>query len=75
MSNVMEKVQGSIEKNVVPVVNKLTSSYWFGIVANAVLYIVPFTMVSAIPSLFNVVRNLCPLYLTCQRLIPTRLVS
>lgn len=60
MSNVMEKVQGSIEKNVVPVVNKLTSSYWFGIVANAVLYIVPFTMVSAIPSLFNVVRNFVP---------------
>lgn len=60
MSNVMTRVQGGIEKHVVPVINKLTANYWFGIVANAVLYIVPFTMVSAIPSLFNVVRNFIP---------------
>jgi PTS system cellobiose-specific IIC component len=60
MSNVMTRVQGGIEKHVVPVINKLTANYWFGIVANAVLYIVPFTMVSAIPSLFNVVRTFIP---------------
>lgn len=44
----MEKIQAWIEKHLVPVINKITSNFWFGIVADAILYIVPFSMVSAI---------------------------
>ena len=60
MAHVMTKIQGGIEKNLVPVVKGLTANYWFSIVANAVLYIVPFSMVSAIPSLVSVIRNFVP---------------
>ena len=38
----MEKIQAWIEKHLVPVINKITSIFWFGIVADAVLFIVPF---------------------------------
>ena len=37
----MEKIQAWIEKHLVPVINKITSNFWFGIVADAVLFIVP----------------------------------
>ena len=40
--------------------NKLTSTYWFGVISDAVLYIVPFSMVSAIPSLWNIIRRFVP---------------
>ena len=32
----MEKIQAWIEKHLVPVINKITSNFWFGIVADAV---------------------------------------
>ena len=47
----MEKIQAWIEKHLVPVINKITSNFWFGIVADAVLFIVPFSMVCALSSL------------------------
>lgn len=53
----MDSMQAWIEKNLVPVVNKVTSAYWFSIVADAVLYIVPFSMISAIPSIWSVFRR------------------
>lgn len=56
----MEKIQAWIEKHLVPVVNKITSNFWFGIVADAVLFIVPFSMVSAIPSLWAILRRFVP---------------
>lgn len=56
----MEAVQAWIEKYMVPVMNKITSTYWFGIISDAVLYVVPFCMVSAIPSLWSVLRNFIP---------------
>ena len=56
----MEKIQAWIEKHLVPVVNKITSNFWFGIVADAILYIVPFSMVSAIPSLWAILRRFVP---------------
>lgn len=56
----MEAVQAWITEHVVPVMNKLTSTYWFGVISDAVLYIVPFSMVSAIPSLWNIIRRFCP---------------
>ncbi len=40
--------------------NKITTNYWFEIISNAVLYIVPFTMVAAIPSLWSIVRTFAP---------------
>ena len=43
----MKKIQEWIEKYLVPVINKVTSNYWFSLVADAILYIVPFSMVSA----------------------------
>ena len=57
MQHIMEAVQAWIEKHIVPVVNKLQATYWFGVISDAVLYIVPFSMVSAIPSLWNIVRR------------------
>ncbi len=57
MKHFMEVIQSWIEKHLVPVVNKITSTYWFGIIADAVLYIVPFSMVSAIPSLWTILRK------------------
>ena len=33
----MKTIQEWINKKLVPVVNKITSLYWFGIIANAVL--------------------------------------
>lgn len=55
--SLMDRMQGWIEKHLVPVVNKITSAYWFSIVADAVLYIVPFSMISAIPSIWSVFRR------------------
>lgn len=56
----MHKIQEWIQKHVVPVINKITSAYWFGIIADAVLYIVPFSMVSTIPSLWGILRKFFP---------------
>ena len=56
----MKKIQEWIEKHLVPVVNKITQNFWFGIVADAILYIVPFSMVSAIPSLWSILRRFIP---------------
>lgn len=56
----MKKIQEWIELKIVPVVNKLTSLYWFSIVANAVLFIVPFSMANAISALWGVVRKFIP---------------
>lgn len=56
----MKKIQVWIEKYLVPVMTKITSNYWFSIVADAILYIVPFSMVSAIPSLWSIARNFVP---------------
>ena len=60
MKRIMEAVQAWIEKYMVPVMNKITSTYWFGIISDAVLYVVPFCMVSAIPSLWSVLRIFIP---------------
>lgn len=60
MKRIMDAVQAWIEKHVVPVMNWITARYWFGIVSDAVLYVVPFCMVSAIPSLWTVLRNFVP---------------
>ncbi len=56
----MKKIQEWIEKHLVPVMNKITQNFWFGIVADAILYIVPFSMVSAIPSLWSILRRFVP---------------
>lgn len=56
----MNKIQAWIEKNLVPVVNKITKNFWFSIVADAILYIVPFSMVSTIPSLWAILRQFVP---------------
>ena len=47
----INKAQAIIEEKLVPVVNKITNLYWFSIIANAVFYIVPFSMASAIAAL------------------------
>ena len=56
----MKKIQEWIEKHLVPVMNRITQNFWFGIVADAILYIVPFSMVSAIPSLWSILRRFVP---------------
>lgn len=56
----MNKAQILIENKLVPIVNKITSLYWFSIIANAVLFIVPFSMASAIAALWGVVRKFIP---------------
>ena len=56
----MKKIQEWIEKHLVPVMNRITQNFWFGIVADASLYIVPFSMVSAIPSLWSILRRFVP---------------
>ncbi|MCF0110940.1 MAG: PTS sugar transporter subunit IIC [Erysipelotrichaceae bacterium] len=56
----MNKIQAWIEKYLVPITQKLTENYWFSIVADAVLYIVPFSMVSAIPNLWNILLKFFP---------------
>jgi PTS system cellobiose-specific IIC component len=56
----MEKIQAWIQARLVPVVNKITSHFWFGIIANAVLFIVPFSMASAVSSLWGVLRKFFP---------------
>lgn len=56
----MKKIQEWIEKHLVPVMNKITQNFWLGIVADAILYIVPFSMVSAIPSLWSILRRFVP---------------
>ena len=45
----MKQIQAWIERVLVPIVNKITSNFWFGIVADAILYIVPFSMVKRHP--------------------------
>ena len=57
LQNLMNGIQGWITDHIVPVMNKLTATYWFGVISDAVLYIVPFSMVSAIPSLWNIARR------------------
>lgn len=54
------KVQDWIQNKLVPATNKITGNYWFSLIADAVLVIVPFTMVAAIPSLWGIIRNLVP---------------
>ena len=56
----MKNIQARIEKYLVPISNKITSNYWFSIVADAILYIVPFSMVSAIPSLWSILLKFFP---------------
>lgn len=56
----MKQIQAWIERVLVPIINKITSNFWFGIVADAILYIVPFSMVSAIPSIWTIIRNFVP---------------
>ena len=56
----MKKIQEWIEKHLVPVMNRITQNFWFGIVADAILYIVPFSMVSAIPTLWSILRRFVP---------------
>ena len=56
----MKNVQKWLEKYLVPITSKITSNYWFSIVADAVLYIVPFSMVSAIPSLWSILLKFFP---------------
>lgn len=56
----INKAQAIIEEKLVPVVNKITNLYWFSIIANAVLYIVPFSMASAIAALWGVLRKFFP---------------
>lgn len=56
----MKRAQKWIEGFLVPKVNKISSLYWFSIIANAVLFIVPFSMASAIAGLWNVLRNFFP---------------
>ncbi len=53
----MKQIQEWIEKYLVPVMNKITKNFWFGIISDAILYIVPFSMVSAIPSLWSILRR------------------
>ena len=56
----MKAIQAWIEKYLVPVMNKITQNFWFGIVADAILYIVPFSMVSTILSLWGILRRFVP---------------
>lgn len=56
-NGLMAKIQSVIEKRIVPPLNKIASNYWFSLAADAILYIVPFSMVSAIPSLWAFARN------------------
>ena len=72
----MNKIQAWIEKNLVPVVNKITKNFWFSIVADAILYIVPFSMVSTIPSLWAILRRFIPILPDISRsVIQSRLAS
>ena len=57
LQKLMTSVQDWITAHIVPLMNRLTSTYWFGVISDAVLYIVPFSMVSAIPSLWNILRR------------------
>ena len=56
-NGLMYKIQSIIEKHIVPPLNKAASNYWFSLAADAILYIVPFSMVSAIPSLWEFASN------------------
>lgn len=56
----MNKIQSWIEKYIVPVIGKITQNFWFSIVADSILYIVPFSMVSTIPSLWSILRRFLP---------------
>lgn len=56
----MKKIQQWVETSFVPIVNKITSLYWFSIVSNAVLCIVPFSMASAISALWGLLRKFFP---------------
>lgn len=54
------RVEAWIQDKLVPRMNKITQNYWFSLIAEGILYIVPFTMVSAIPSLWGVIRKAAP---------------
>lgn len=56
----MDKLTSWVEAKLVPITNKITSLYWFSIIANAVLFIVPFSMANAVSSLWGVVRKFFP---------------
>ena len=56
----MSKMQAWIEARLVPVVNKISSFYWFSIIANAVLFLVPFSMANAVSALWGVLRKFVP---------------
>lgn len=56
----MKKIQAWVEKTLVPITNKLTKMYWFSILTEAVLFIVPLSMVSSIPSVVNILRRFIP---------------
>ena len=56
----MKHIEAWIQSHLVPIVKKISDNFWFSIVADAVLYIVPFSMVSAIPSLWGIIRKFVP---------------
>lgn len=56
----MNKMQEWVEARLVPVVNKISNLYWFSIIANAVLFLVPFSMANAISALWGLLRKFVP---------------
>ena len=56
----MKKIEQWIQDHLVPVINKITENFWFSIVADSILYIVPFSMVSAIPNIWGIFRRFFP---------------
>jgi len=58
MEERQSKMQDWIQNKLVPATNRVTQNYWFSLIADAILIIVPFTMVSAIPSLWSLLRKL-----------------
>jgi len=56
----MKNIQAWVERVLVPITNKITKTYWFSIIGEAVLFIVPLSMVSSIPSLLNILRRFIP---------------
>ena len=53
----MKKIQEWIETKLVPITKKITNMYWFSILSEAILFIVPLSMVSSIPSILNILRR------------------
>ena len=58
----MKRIQAWVERTLVPITNKITKMFWFSILAEAILFIVPLSMVSSIPSLLNIVRRFVPAF-------------